>query len=155
MLRQNRGGQAEIVQLVRGFREGLDPAGRASLASARRSAPDAYGRLVGEVTWKLVEMPLPRLQRFGQAEDRSCFYCAGHLRDAGEVDHFLPWARHPDDGSHNLVVAHAGCNNRKRDFLAATPTSRPGRAGSTTSRSTTPSASSPRPDAGRTTQAGR
>ena len=31
----------------------------------------------------------------------------------------MPWAKHPDDGLHNLVVAHAPCNNRKRDALPA------------------------------------
>lgn len=50
----------------------------------------------------------------------ACFYCERPLRDAGQVDHFLPWARHPDDGIDNLVLAHATCNNAKRDFLAAT-----------------------------------
>jgi hypothetical protein len=35
------------------------------------------------------------------------------------VDHFIPWARHPDDGLDNLVVAHRRCNGQKRDFLAA------------------------------------
>jgi hypothetical protein len=35
------------------------------------------------------------------------------------VDHFIPWARYPDNGLDNLVAAHARCNSRKRDFLAA------------------------------------
>jgi len=35
-----------------------------------------------------------------------------------DVDHFIPWARYPDDGLDNLVVAHPRCNNSKRDFLA-------------------------------------
>jgi len=35
------------------------------------------------------------------------------------VDHFIPWSRYPDDGLENLVVAHARCNAKKRDFLAA------------------------------------
>lgn len=49
-----------------------------------------------------------------------CFYCdrrTGGRRD-GDVDHFIPWSRYPVDLGHNFVFAHAGCNRRKRDFLA-------------------------------------
>jgi HNH endonuclease len=35
------------------------------------------------------------------------------------VDHFLPWARYPENGIENLVVTDPRCNNDKRDFLAA------------------------------------
>jgi 5-methylcytosine-specific restriction endonuclease McrA len=47
-----------------------------------------------------------------------CFYCDGE-RGPWDVDHFLPWARWPDDRLDNLVVAHARCNNDKRAALAA------------------------------------
>jgi CRISPR/Cas system Type II protein with McrA/HNH and RuvC-like nuclease domain len=66
-----------------------------------------------------VRAPLCELQK-----DR-CFYCGerfartDHRRP--DVDHFIPWARYPDNGIHNLVAAHARCNERKRAFLAATP----------------------------------
>ncbi|HSK23802.1 MAG TPA: HNH endonuclease signature motif containing protein [Egicoccus sp.] len=46
-----------------------------------------------------------------------CFYCRGE-RGPWEVDHFLPWARWPDDRLDNLVVAHRTCNNDKRAALA-------------------------------------
>ncbi len=36
----------------------------------------------------------------------------------GHVDHFLPWARYPDDGIHTTAVADEWCNGSKRDFLA-------------------------------------
>jgi len=36
-----------------------------------------------------------------------------------EVDHFVPWARHPNDAIENLVAAHARCNASKSDHLAA------------------------------------
>lgn len=217
VLRQNQRGQAEIVQRVRAFREATEAAGRGSLARARHLDPHGWQRLVDEVAYKLAEMPLPRLQRFGRAEDRFlydldwsqdvtwgqwqrgrfdhrlrlrpgvgdhlvrlagllrplvqrqwaehivalnrhevpaleqqedldrflfgaertdlapvrsdlrelqdglCFYCREQLKSTPDVDHFLPWTRHPDDGIHNLVVAHRRCNNRKRDFLAAAP----------------------------------
>lgn len=48
-----------------------------------------------------------------------CFYCDGAIRDGGAVDHFIPWSRYPLDLGHNFVLAHAGCNNDKRDMLAA------------------------------------
>jgi hypothetical protein len=70
VLRQNRGGQAEIVSLVRAFREAADATGRAPLARARLLDPTGYRRLVADVTWKLAQMPLPRLQRVGTSESR-------------------------------------------------------------------------------------
>ena len=54
-------------------------------------------------------------------QEGACFYCARPVaKKAWEVDHFIPWARHSDNGLDNLVVAHRKCNNNKRDFLAAT-----------------------------------
>jgi hypothetical protein len=50
-------------------------------------------------------------------QDGRCFYCGGALSGSSEVDHFIPWARYPDDGIENLVLADAGCNGAKRDFL--------------------------------------
>ncbi len=49
-----------------------------------------------------------------------CFYCERRLKDEGiEVDHFVPWARHPNDAIENLVAAHSSCNGSKSDHLAA------------------------------------
>ncbi len=48
-----------------------------------------------------------------------CFYCQKALKQKGEVDHFIPWARYPSDLGHNFVLAHSKCNNSKRDHLAA------------------------------------
>jgi 5-methylcytosine-specific restriction endonuclease McrA len=48
-----------------------------------------------------------------------CFYCGKHLRDNGEVDHFIPWSHYPRDTGHNFVLAHKNCNGKKRDTLAA------------------------------------
>ena len=47
-----------------------------------------------------------------------CLYCSKELRGAGCVDHFIAWSRYPVDLGHNLVLAHDGCNAKKRDFLA-------------------------------------
>lgn len=52
-------------------------------------------------------------------QSNRCFYCATRMSDAVDVDHFLPWARYPDNGVDNLVAAHPKCNSAKRDFLAA------------------------------------
>jgi hypothetical protein len=211
LLRQNNRGQAEIVSAIRRFRElGVaDPL--APLLRARLAAPKEYEKLLIEVEWKLIEMPLPKLQRVGQTRDdfiykigwddrvkRSelhasgfdralqfrpgvperlvqlsgllrpllkrewasmvarfnpdqvsqatledflfgrdristdpvrkdlcdlqngkCFYCSGPVGKNPVVDHFLPWARYPNDAIENLVVADAPCNGNKRDFLAA------------------------------------
>ncbi len=51
--------------------------------------------------------------------DSSCFYCGGGLESAVDVDHFIPWARLPDDGLHNLVPAHHECNANKSDYFAS------------------------------------
>lgn len=48
-----------------------------------------------------------------------CFYCDRNAGTDAEVDHFIPWSRHPSDLGHNLVLADAGCNSRKSDHLAA------------------------------------
>lgn len=55
-----------------------------------------------------------------ELQDGRCFYCDGSVRQR-DVDHFVPWARHPDDGIANLVVADPRCNRSKRDFLADLP----------------------------------
>jgi hypothetical protein len=52
-------------------------------------------------------------------QDGRCFYCGGALSRSSDVDHFIPWARYPDNGIENLVLADAACNGAKRDFLAA------------------------------------
>lgn len=218
VLLQNRpasgrsGGQAAIVNAIVDFRERFAPDLSAPLPRAKKTNPAAYERLVRNVEWKLVEMPLPRLQEMGGAQHRfiyvinwdtsikkgqfndpgafdnairlldgvgdhlvrlagllrpliqrewastiavfnrdlipdaqlerflfgadrvdltpvreplrelqsnRCFYCDRRLRDDAEVDHFVPWARYPDNGIENLVVADRSCNNAKRDHLAA------------------------------------
>jgi 5-methylcytosine-specific restriction endonuclease McrA len=66
-------------------------------------------------------LPRPRARDPSSAmQSGRCFYCRGD-RGPWEVDHFLPWARWPDDRLDNLVVAHRRCNNDKRAALAALP----------------------------------
>ena len=211
VLRQNSIGQAEIVSAIERFRARHAPDPSATLARARSHAPRAFERLLRTVEWKLVEMPLPRLQVIGTAREPflyriawdervrksdfegpafdptmrfvgeagdhlvrlagllrpliqrewirlvgrfnaelvpdvgleeflfgvpraaliavrddlrqldggRCFYCGRPLRDSWHLDHFVPWARYPDNGLENLVSADDGCNGRKSDHLAA------------------------------------
>jgi 5-methylcytosine-specific restriction endonuclease McrA len=59
-------------------------------------------------------------QPLREAQDNRCFYCQQSIHGPVEVDHFIPWARYPDNRIQNLVLADRGCNNDKRDHLAAT-----------------------------------
>lgn len=217
VLSQSTSGQAEIVSAIMRFRErhALDPS--VPRWESRTAAPDAYEQLVSRVEWKLIQMPLPRLQVMGQLhrpfiyeicwdqkpaqrevkryqkgdssdfdnrvllkpnvgeyflqlsgllrsliqrrwaamvaelnrleesqlemflfggdrirtakirvglweiQERRCFYCDMRIGEPvkGEVDHFLPWSRYPDDGLDNLVVADKRCNGFKSSSLAA------------------------------------
>jgi hypothetical protein len=213
VLRQNRGGQAEILTTIAHFRDRLSPRTATTVGQARHADASGFGALVREVEWKLIEMPLPRVQQFGTGYDpflydidwttqvrrsdfargafdfvvrlrpgvgdhlirlngllrplikrhwaslvatfnrdtveestledflfgvprrpsgalvgglrelqrNRCFYCEHAMQHAVDIDHFIPWARHPDDAIQNLVLAHRTCNNAKRDFLAAAP----------------------------------
>ena len=214
-LKQNSGRQARIISDILGFRASLtDPS--VTLDRATREAPVGFERLVRDVEWTLILMPLPRLQVLGRHTERliyeigwdtgiernralvrehqrtgggfdnqirfypsvgehlvmlngllrplihrawssmvaqlneldesrlerflfgvdriqlaavrpglvdlqrgQCFYCAARLSREADVDHFIPWARYPDNGIDNLVVADKKCNGAKKDFLAA------------------------------------
>ena len=216
VLRQSnvRETQAEIVSAIIDFRRDFAADPSEPLFRVRQRVPE-FGRLIHHVEWKLVEMPIPRLQVFGRDEDRflyeyswtkdiskravanyqrgksnsfdnllrlrpgvaetlvkltgilrpilqrewstrvarinrleqaaledflfgaarvphtplrdplselqggRCFYCRERIRGDAEVDHFIPWARYPDNSLDNLVLAHGRCNNQKRDFFAA------------------------------------
>ena len=217
VLKQNTTGQAEIVSAIMRFRarEASDPS--IPRWEARLRAPQAYERLVRLVEWKLIEMPLPRLQTMGQShrpfiyefywdqpveqrevtgyqrglpngfdnrvmlrrgvgeyflqlsgllrpliqrrwaemvaqlnrleesqleiflfgadrtrtakiraglweiQGRRCFYCDARIAEPvrGQVDHFVPWSRYPDDSLDNFVVADNRCNGFKGSSLAA------------------------------------
>lgn len=218
VLRQNQparggaGGQAEIIQAILRFRARHAPDPSAPLARAEAHALRPFAALTRHIEWKLVEMPLPRLQWMGAAEDRfiyqiewdkrirkrefddeaafsnvlrfvgraseylvqlagllrpliqrqwammvarynqaiipdarleqflfgaeridlgpvraplrelhdnRCFYCGRAIRGPAHVDHFIPWARCPDNGIENLVIADERCNSGKSDHLAA------------------------------------
>jgi len=115
------------IRFKRGVAERL-----ASFASTLRPAIEQ--RWVAKVA-ALNDLPSDRLRDFLFLRDRestgpvreglrelhrgSCFYCAGNLGRDFEVDHFIPWARHPDNALDNLVPADRRCNNAKRDLLAS------------------------------------
>jgi len=69
VLRQAKGGQAEILSYIEGFRRSLRD-GSVPLIKARVSSASGYQRLLDQVEWKLIEMPLPRLQTIGVSDDR-------------------------------------------------------------------------------------
>jgi len=70
ILRQNAGGQAHVLTSIARFRERLSSRVGGSLDRARRAEPKHWERLVRDVEWSLVEMPLPKLQRLGRDEAR-------------------------------------------------------------------------------------
>jgi 5-methylcytosine-specific restriction endonuclease McrA len=56
-----------------------------------------------------------------EIQARRCFYCNARVVETthAHVDHFIPWARYPDNGLDNLVVADVTCNGFKSSSLAA------------------------------------
>jgi 5-methylcytosine-specific restriction endonuclease McrA len=68
-LRQNQTGQAEILRLIAEFRERTVGDATSPLSQARWAAPEDFEALVRAVEWKLIEMPLGRLQRIGDQDD--------------------------------------------------------------------------------------
>jgi 5-methylcytosine-specific restriction endonuclease McrA len=54
-----------------------------------------------------------------EVQSGQCFYCSASLSKEADVDHFIPWSKYPRDLAHNFVLAHASCNRRKSDMLAA------------------------------------
>jgi 5-methylcytosine-specific restriction endonuclease McrA len=216
VLKQNLTGQAEIISAILRFRtrHASDPS--MPRWESRMRAPEPYEGLVRRVEWKLIEMPLPRLQMMGQSyrpfiyeiywdqrveqrevttyqcgassfdnrvmlrpgvgeyflqlngllrpliqrrwaamvahlnrleesqlelflfgadrtqtakiraglweiQGRCCFYCKARISEpvSGQVDHFVPWSRYPDDTLDNFVVADKSCNGLKSSSLAA------------------------------------
>ncbi|MBN1193502.1 MAG: hypothetical protein JXA36_07430, partial [Coriobacteriia bacterium] len=85
ILRQNSSGQAEIIRDIRRFREKYAPDPSVTLATARVGVPRQYARLLEAVEWKLIEMPLPRLQVMGGVHD-AFIYRIGWDKDVRQSD---------------------------------------------------------------------
>ena len=58
-------------------------------------------------------------ERFYELQNGRCLYSGAKLDGpkAGEVDHFIPWARYPFDSPFNLALASKKVNNQCRDEL--------------------------------------
>jgi hypothetical protein len=95
VLHQSRGGAEKTVWIVRhilDFRKMVDssPEKSLSLSKARAIAgPGRYEELVHLVEWRLINMPLPRLQRIGRQEDRFLYnYHFDEKTPKGVVDQY-------------------------------------------------------------------
>jgi 5-methylcytosine-specific restriction endonuclease McrA len=53
----------------------------------------------------------------GEMQEDVCFYCGLRLDGRFAIDHFIPWARWPNDAVENLVAAHTSCNGHKSDRI--------------------------------------
>jgi len=61
---------------------------------------------LGEFLFGAERRGLARLRAgLGELQKGQCFYCGSRMSGPGEVDHFIPWARYPDNGIENLVAA--------------------------------------------------
>ncbi len=91
VLLQNTGhvnSQAEIIKRIFKFREHPDSDKTISLtkAKANKKTASRFETLVRSVEWKLIEMPLPRLQVYGGKEDRFLYEIAWRRQDTkGEL----------------------------------------------------------------------
>jgi hypothetical protein len=77
VLRRITTGKRDILGMIREFRESAlgDPG--APLARLRAARRAGYEALLGRVEWTLIQMPLPRLQRFGRTVDELGEGCCG------------------------------------------------------------------------------
>jgi hypothetical protein len=73
VLRQSNGSneQGEVLRTIIKLRSRIiEGRGAHTTLAAKRLAPAEFERTVRTIEWKLIEMPLPRLQRVGASEDR-------------------------------------------------------------------------------------
>jgi 5-methylcytosine-specific restriction endonuclease McrA len=75
---------------------------------------ELYGHLFGN---ERENFPDKMRKSLNELQSGKCFYCGYSINGKGEVDHFLPWSRKPNDSIENLVLADSKCNNSKSDFL--------------------------------------
>jgi len=96
VLLQNSGKQAGILSAILRFRAREAPDPSTPLTRARASAPDGFRRLMRQIEWKLVEMPLPRLQVVGDERDAFLYTIAwnegikrGEFNDDDHFDNLI------------------------------------------------------------------
>lgn len=78
VLRQSTSGQAEIVSRISKFRASLPAVRSCSLTRARVLDPSGFARMVEFVEYKLIEMPIPKLQRIGAVREDFLFTIGWH-----------------------------------------------------------------------------
>lgn len=69
VLKQNSGSQAKILRTIMTFQESLSSSS-ASAHQARMENPSGFERMLREIEWILISMPLPRVQVIGRQEVR-------------------------------------------------------------------------------------
>ena len=62
-----KGAQAALINLISQFRHTSKAGALAPYYMARLGSPKEYKALLNQVEWKLIEMPLPKLQRIGSS----------------------------------------------------------------------------------------
>jgi hypothetical protein len=67
------GNQAEILSAIAAFRSPQAGAPGDLFHRARLTNPDGFERLVRTIEWKLIEMPIPRLQVIGRGDEEDRF----------------------------------------------------------------------------------
>ena len=108
--RQNRGRPAEIITRTNAVRESLvryrtEPP---TLDLLRMHSPEVYEDYLDEIEWKLIEMPLPRLQRLPSGVDEFLYSISWDLADVEPNRRIQPavrkhqkarreWSRHHSD----------------------------------------------------------
>ena len=81
-----RGEQAEILRRIEEVRARWGDERSDTVFRFRLAHPDQYDGLLDFVEWKLIEMPIPRLQRLGRSEEDRFLYEYNWTEDAAEVD---------------------------------------------------------------------
>ncbi|GGY59432.1 HNH endonuclease [Pseudoduganella albidiflava] len=106
--------QGFVQQLVRaGWLNHVRGNGRNAPALGRATDLEVFMFGTRRAALGSLVLPLSTIQ------DGKCFFCSGRCGADSAVDHFIPWSRYPRDNALNFVLAHASCNNDKRDLLAA------------------------------------
>ncbi len=104
VLRQNRGSLGKIAEMILAFRQS-----HPDLMSPPRTGPSSpvgFAALIDEVEWKLVEMPLPRLQRVGGGDER--FIYEINWKEGVSRPHFLRYKGGDGAAFDNRILLQPG-----------------------------------------------
>lgn len=98
--RKSSGLSAKIPRFIAEFR--IRHGAGLTLFEARHQAPLEFNKLLRRVEWTLVEMPLPKLQRFGKTED-----CFAYRIAWDDTIRQGTWSRHVDFDNRIKFVGEA------------------------------------------------